>query len=288
MSYIDILIVMLIIATGFIGYKNGLFKELYNLIIIMLALLLSFIFQHSIGTIVINNININSLVNNQLFVFFEDSIVNYIGFFVAYLIIYLILKVLTYILIRRNILPNNREFFRYGGAIINVIEALFMISVLGFLLSFGLYINIYQYRDSFLLKKIYKLNYPLYSYGNKLHTIIGNLNNISNKISEYKEDPNILLTDEDSVETIKLLFETGIINEDFVVEGSKVLFKNINKNEIDFSIINFVEVKNNEKFKQFKDLYREDIITEKLLRRIVEENDLTDFDINGLIQALEE
>ncbi len=288
MNYIDLIIILVLIMATYIGYKNGLFRKLYNLMIILISIVLSFIFQYSVGTIVFNLFSNHELLQNELFILFKDKIINLIGFFIAYLVIYIILKIIVYILVRRKILSNDKERFKILGSIINVIETLVIISVVGFLLSFATYININHYEETLLLKLIYRINIPLYSYGEKTKTIMDNFISISRKINEFQMEPNKLLADEETIETIKLLFETEVIDEDIVVQGSKILLKDIEQQNIDFSKINFEEVKGSEEFNNFKKLYDEDIITENILRRIVEENNLIGFDIDGLIRTLEE
>jgi len=288
LNYIDLIIILVLIMATYIGYKNGLFRKLYNLMIILISIVLSFIFQYSVGTIVFNLFSNHELLQNELFILFKDKIINLIGFFIAYLVIYIILKIIVYILVRRKILSNDKERFKILGSIINVIETLVIISVVGFLLSFATYININHYEETLLLKLIYRINIPLYSYGEKTKTIMDNFISISRKINEFQMEPNKLLADEETIETIKLLFETEVIDEDIVVQGSKILLKDIEQQNIDFSKINFEEVKGSEEFNNFKKLYDEDIITENILRRIVEENNLIGFDIDGLIRTLEE
>ena len=92
-----------------------------------------------------------------------------------------------------------------------------------------------------------------------------------------------MLNDPKVKKILESLFETGIIDEDLIVEGSKEFLK-----KYDINQINIEEYKDTEIFKIIKDLYKENIITEQLLRRIVDENNLIDFDIDGLIQMLEE
>jgi uncharacterized membrane protein required for colicin V production len=280
MIWVDLIILILILITGYIGYRNGFLKELYNLVIFSLSMLFAFLLKSFGGKIIIDNININ--INEPVFLFFKTKIANTVGMFVTFIIFYLLFKIIFAILKKKEIIVVDKNFFPYGGMVINVFEVIFLISIIGFTTSFMQYLNVHYFENSLLLKSFYRLNYSLYSYGNELHTIIRNGIEISNNIDQY-DDLDELLNDPKVKEILESLFETGIIDEDLIVEGSKEFLK-----KYDINQINIEEYKDTEIFKIIKDLYKENIITEQLLRRIVDENNLTDFDIDGLIQMLEE
>ncbi len=288
MNFIDVIIILYLLIAGYIGYKRGFFKELYSILIVILSILFSFLTANIVGRLVLNMINLEGIKDNQAYGLLENQLASYIGLIVSYFLIYFILKLVVAILIKKKILPTNLEYFRYGGTIIHILETLFTISIMGFVLSFGSYINQDYYSRSLLIKPIYRLNFPLYNYGIKLHEIIDNGIDIANRIDQYREDPSQLFTDPKSTETIKLLYETGIINDDLIVESSKELFKNTNSEEVKLNKKDLNKLQADEKFQYFKNLYDEGVVTEKLLRRIVTENNLTNFDIDGLIELLEE
>lgn len=288
MNYLDLVIIVILLLSIFIGYKKGFLKEFYNLIIMILAILFGSLFKNIFGNLVINLIPNNDIKSNQAFQMFKSIIIPAIGVIIAYIIFYIILKIIIVILIKRKVLPVNKEFLRYGGIFIALVETLFILSALFFSLSFLSYANIDYYDKSLLAKPILMLDPPLYRLSNKLHIIIDNTLDMMKNTSKYKTDPNAIFTDPKSIETIELLFETGILNEKTLIESSKELLKNVDSNKLKLNEINFDEIKNTEQFTYFKNLYKKDIINDDLIRKLVEENNLAGLDVEKLINALKE
>ena len=288
MSWIDPLLILIIIIAGYIGYRRAFYKELYNLICCLIAFLIGFSFKKIIGTILINKINFGTFKQEMIFIYFKDTIINMAGLLVGYLLGLIIVKIIVYILTDKDVIPDDENYFRYGGALINGLESILFLTVLSFIFSFGPYLEFNYYKQSLLLKPFYHLNVPLYRYGEKLHTIIDNGLALSQDMDKYKDDPTLFLADTKAAETIKLLFQTGILTEDLIIKSSKDFFAENDPKEIDFGSLDFTQIKEEPDFKMFRDLYKEGILTERLLTRLKTENNLANLDVDALIDALKE
>lgn len=288
MNYLDLGIIIALCLSLFAGYKRGFYKEFYNLILMIMAIVFSYIFRNPIGNICFNLFVPDNMKNEKGFQMLKSMIIPAIGIIVAYLIFYIIFKIILAILVKNETIPNDPDYFRYGGSFISLGKTLFILSAMAFSLSFLSYAKIDYYDKSLLIKPIFKLDPPLYNLSVKLHTIIDNSLDMMKNAKKYQTDPNNIFTDPKSAETIELLFETGILNDDVVVEGSKNLLKDIDTKKLKLNEINFDEIKNTEQFTYFKDLYKKDILNENLINRIVSENNLTDLNVEELISALAE
>lgn len=290
MNIVDLVLIIFLSISIFIGYKKGTLKEIYDLIALAITLLFSFLLMNKVSIYMYKNIDIRSIFNIKMEDNMYEMLISFIGpligFTIVFIIVWLILKITIFVLIRNIRIPERTIRHNWIGSVIAAAKTIFFFTVIAFTLSFSFLTNYSTlYEDSLFSKPLLKMNPPLYNSRNNIVKIYDDIQTL-NKIMQTQGS----LTDStEIVDLIKSIKENPIINDKMIIEVSKTTINN--KTEIDltnFDVDQFrINLQKDEKYPLLKTLYDEKIITDDLVIKVLEANNvngLTEEDIKNIFK----
>ncbi|MFA7689142.1 MAG: CvpA family protein [Bacilli bacterium] len=292
---IDIIFVLIIILSGVIGYFKGFFRELYSIINIFISLLLMYLINNVIGFHILSNfIQTNVKAGNCESIELVDKYLTPIlSGIVLYILIYIILSIVIKYLIKKNLIPNNKEILRILGVTLSLFKGIIFITFISFLLSFTTLTKDFNvYEKSSLTSVFLKINPPLNNLSKNTKKLYYDLLEVSPVIGFLNSNDKLT---EEQMDSLKELFNNDLITEDFLIESSKVIFNNLDINREDLVIpeeVDMNEVKeaiiDSNIYLVLKDLYEDKIINDKLIKDIIEENNLDGINTSDIIKLIKD
>ena len=278
MNFIDIIFVLFFIATLYGGYKRGLLQELYDLGEIIVTVVISFLLKDLAAKYIVNAIDFRTLLKLNIPKDVYDITLSFvsttIGFTIVFLVVTIILKLVITISMKNGLIPSRTDNYNFGGSIISGLKTILFFTVVAFILSFSPLINKPQiYEGSVLLKPLLQLNQPLYNARTELVKIIEDTRSLTQAISKEGE----LTNTKEIVTILKDIKSNALITDDMIASTSKAFIKNkepiaLTEEQVDTFKVN---IKADEKFPLLQSLYDEKIVTEELIVKVLEANDIT-------------
>ena len=286
---LNIVIIALIFLAGLIGYAKGFFKELYNLIALILAALLAYFLRDFFVDFLFSNISLGDIpesISNIV----KEVISPFLMSVILFINIFLLIRITVFILIKTNVLPDEKKY-RLLGSLINVVITTFFLTFMIFPFSFTSLLendlSKYDlYSDSNLSQLLLSANPPLKNLSDDIKKLY--VSGIELAKSFQTIDSIDDLSD-DQIDIIKEFAKNSKVAEELVVEASKPLFDKIKEEgvELNFGDVPFDELdeafKEGEYYDTLKELYDENIITDSMITRIIEENDIQGINSEDII-----
>ncbi len=222
-SIYDLIIVLLLIMFGIVGYKRGVIKEAVSLVGVILIFVIAYTFKEEIGNVLCKYLpfftftgSIKGLVSLNILIY------QLIGFLVIFFVLFFVYQILMLISGLLQKLVDLIKIFetpsKIAGSIIGVIEAYLLIFIVSMVLIIPLK-NEPIIKDSFLIELIvYKT--PLVSqYTNDVVKTIDDAYLLADKLEEGK-----ITINEANLEIIDTMIEYDIVSKK-TVEQLQVLDK---------------------------------------------------------------
>lgn len=286
MNIVDIVLIVILVIAGLMGYFRGFLKELYGLIILVLSILLALIFQGMSHGSLTSSFNFSETFNLSLPPGVLDIILNIVGPMFGFITVLgiglTIFPIIKFILIKTKVIPKKLDKYRYLGVAIAAFKTIFIYTVIAFLFSFTDFIpNVTIYDDSLFLKPLLSVDPPLEKISNNIHNLYTDVTTLNEKMNNFKENPNPQNVSE-VVDTLKDIKESGLLTDDMIVDTSGILLDELSKDEsvdINLSDTDFesfkISLNQSEYYPIMKGLFDEGVITESLIEKIVEANNIT-------------
>ena len=278
MNIVDIILLLLFASSIFFGYRRGLLHELYDLGALLITLLLAFLLR-GIATNYLNTyINFKAIFHLKIDDAMYQLIMNFLGtilgFTYAFILLWIVIKMVILILIKEKIIPIRTENYNWGGSIISFLKAVLLATIIAFTLSFSFLIKqdgIYE--NSLMAKPLLELNGPL----NRARNNVVQIYEDAKSLSDIVKVQGSLTDSKEIIDVIKSVKNNPIITDELIIEVSKTAIKN--DKIIDMSNLNIEQFKTNLKqdsnYPILKTLYDEKVITNDLIYKILEANKIT-------------
>ena len=278
MNFIDLLLIVFFLASLHGGYKRGMLQEIYDLISIVVTIFLSFILKGIAAKYVILAFDYKEIFHLNIEQGLYDIVIGMIsiplGFTFVFFVFTIIFKIVITILMKNGIIPTRTDKFNAVGSVISGLKMLVFFTVVAFLVSFTPLINKPEfYNNSLFLKPILQLNKPLYDARNELVKIIDD----TKKLTAAMNNAGGLNDTKEIVAVLKDIKSNTLITDDMIASTSKALINNkepivLSKDQVDTFKEN---IKTDEKFPLLQSLYDEKIVTEELIIKVLEANEIS-------------
>jgi uncharacterized membrane protein required for colicin V production len=273
---IDIIFVLIIILSGIIGYFKGFFKELYSIINIFVSLLLMYLINNVIGFHILGNLIKDNVKTTdcQIADLIKEYLTSILSGVVLFLLIYIIIVIITRILMKKNKIPNNTKTLRPVGVILSLLKGIVFIGFISLFLSLTTLIEDFNvYDDSSLAPVFLKLNYPLNKTSENTKQLYHDLLDVAEAIGSSNNMSNLTPS---QLDTFKEVLKNDLITDDFLIEILKIIIGNLDfdRNQVFTSEEVRNAITNNERYSILKELYDDKVITDKLIKNIIKENNL--------------
>ena len=229
MNIIDVVIILIILFFGALGFKRGLIKEAVSFIGFFIVFILSFIFKNPLSKIMYNYLpffKFSGILKGTAFInilFYEI-----ISFFIILSLLSVVLKLLVFAssifekLLRATVILSMPS--KILGLIIGLIEGISWSFIILYILSLPI-INIPEFKDSKAREYVLK-NTPILS--NLTNDTVKAIDEVNDLIDEYKESKKIIDKKFD-LESLDILLKYKIVSIDSMKELQ-------NKNKIKINI----------------------------------------------------
>lgn len=278
MNIVDLVLIIYIGSSIYFGYKKGLLRELYDLAALVIALVMAYFLKGTMTNYLNTYFDFNKIfkldIEQSLYQMLLNITGTLIGFTYAFILIFILYKIIFFLLMKRKIIKIKSKKYNWGGSIISFLKAFIFATVIVFNLSFAFLVNYgFLYEESLLAKPILHLNPPLYKTSNNIIQIYKDAQSLSDIVKLQGS-----LTDsKEIIAVLRNVMNNPLITDELIIEASKTAINN--DKEVNVSNIDIVEFKTNFKeqsnYPVFKAMYGEKLIDDDLIYKILKANQIS-------------